>query len=151
MQPIEAFAKVASEFCSWAESEPADPVEEAARAVKLLSRLVALVHDLPGDFGNEDPRDISHEQWLVVYKRFGSLPFNYYACYADPYLAEAPCPGMGDLADDLADTWRDIKGGLCLYEGGNHAAAAWEWRESFNIHWGRHAASALYALQCWRS
>lgn len=151
MRPIQEFADVAAEFCSWAESQPADHSQDADKAVCFLSKLIAHVHQLPEDFDDEDAPRISQDEWLVVYRRFGTLPFNDYVCYADPHITDEPSSGRGDLADDLADTWRDIKGGLLLYRSGNHAAAAWEWRESFCIHWGRHATSALYALQCWRS
>jgi hypothetical protein len=151
MERLEAFFGTASEFCRWAEVRPATPDDEVATALSLLSRLYAQALELPPLFDEEDAPKVSHEEWLVIYKRFGSLPFNYYAEYSEPHCTEDPSPGMGDLADDLADIWRDLKGGLALYNKGNHAAAAWERRESFNIHWARHAAGALYALQCWRS
>lgn len=151
MDRLEAFFHTATVFCIWAEGSPALPDEEAATAVSLLSRLYAQANELPELFDEEDAPRLSHEEWLVIYKRFGSLPFNFYAAYSDPHDVEDPTPGTGHLADDLADIWRDLKSGLALYEKGNHAAAVWEWRNSFNIHWGRHAAAALYALQCWRS
>lgn len=151
MHQLEAFFDAAAAFCAWAESAPAVPEGELDTAIKMLSKLLALVHELPETFDEEEAPGTPHEEWLAIYKRFGALPFNYYASYSDPHLMEAPSPGTGDVADDLADTWRDLKGGLALYRKGSYAAAAWEWRESFNIHWGRHAAGALYALQCWRS
>jgi len=151
MRQIEAFFDAATPFCKWAESAPATPAEEVDTAIKMLSKLLALVHELPQLFDDEDAPSATHDEWLAVYKRFGALPFNYYACYSEPHLAENPSPGVGDIADDLADIWRDLRGGLELYQKGNYAAAAWEWRESFNIHWGRHASRALYAFQCWRS
>ena len=151
MQQLEDFADTATAFCAWAESVAIVPEEEADTAIKMLSKLLALVHELPELFNEEDAPGLTHEEWLAVYKRFGELPFNYYASYSEPHDTNDPSPGIGDVADDLADTWRDLKGGLALYQKGNYAAAAWEWRESFTSHWGRHAAGALYALQCWRS
>ena len=148
MQQLDAFFNAATVFCTWAESAPTVPEDEVDTAIKLLSKLLALVHDLPELFYEEDAPALTHEEWLAVYRRFGTLPFNYYACYSEPHVTADPSPGVGDVADDLADTWRDLKGGLELYQKGNYAAAAWEWRESFNI---RHASSALHALQCWRS
>jgi hypothetical protein len=56
-----------------------------------------------------------------------------------------------DLADDLADIWRDVKSGLLLYRSENPAAASWEWRFHFKAHWGRHATGAMHALQAWFS
>jgi hypothetical protein len=151
MQRLEVFYRTATEFCQWAECTPAGPDEEVATAVRLLSQLYAQALELPSLFDEEDAPGLPHEEWVAIYKRFGALPFNYYATYSVPHDTQDPAPGIGDLADDLADIWRDLKGGLALYAQGNHAAAAWEWRDSFNIHWARHAAGALYALQCWRS
>ncbi len=151
MQQLEAFFDTATAFCTWAESIPAAPEDEANTAIRMLSKLLALAPELPDIFDEEDAPELTHEEWRVVYERFGDLPFNYYLSYAEPHDTEDPAPVVGDVADDLADTWRDLKGGLALYHKGNYAAAAWEWRESFSTHWGRHAAGALYALQCWRS
>ncbi|WP_078757722.1 DUF5063 domain-containing protein [Novilysobacter spongiicola] len=151
MKQIDAFRDTATAFCKWAESAPVAPADDVDTAIKMLSKLLALVHELPELFDEEDTPGATHEEWLTVYKRFGSLPFNYYASYSEPHDTADPSPGTGDMADDLADTWRDLKGGLALYQKGNYAAAVWEWRESFSVHWGRHASGALHALQCWRS
>jgi hypothetical protein len=151
MQQLETFFHTASEFCHWAEGSPASAEDEANTAIRLLSKLIAQVHELPPLFDEEDAPDLPHQEWQVIYRRFGVLPFNYYAMNSDPHDMADPSPGTGDLADDLADIWRNLKGGLALYQNENHAAAAWEWKNSFDTHWGRHATSALYALQCWRS
>ncbi|MFC4728403.1 DUF5063 domain-containing protein [Coralloluteibacterium thermophilus] len=152
MQQLDDFFDAATAFCAWAESAPGVPDDEVDTAIKMLSKLLALVHELPELFDEEDAPELTHEEWQVVHKRFlDMLPFNYYASYSEPHDTNDPSPGIGDVADDLADIWRDLKGGLALYHKGNDAAAAWEWRDSFSIHWGRDATSALYALQCWRS
>ncbi len=56
---------------------------------------------------------------------------------------------VGDLADDLADVWSDLKSGLRYYEKGRIEDAAHEWRANFDIHWGEHAADAIAVLQEW--
>lgn len=151
MQQLEDFARTASAFCDWAEARPGAADEEINTALRLVSQLYVQALDLPALFDEEDAPAISHEEWTVTYKRFGALPFHYYAAHSEPTDMADPSPGTGDLADDLADIWRDLKGGLALYHKGNQAAAACEWRDAFHAHWGRHAASALYALHCWRS
>jgi uncharacterized protein DUF5063 len=56
---------------------------------------------------------------------------------------------VADVADDLADTYRDLWSGLVLYRLGRPEAAAWEWSFSFRAHWGHHVAGARYALHAW--
>ena len=82
MQQLEAFFDTASAFCTWAESVPAAPEDEADTAIRMLSKLLALVHELPDLFDEEDAPGSTHEEWVAVYKRFGTLPFNYYASYS---------------------------------------------------------------------
>ena len=103
MQQLEAFFRTASAFCQWAEGNPDVPEEEASTALRLLSQLCAQAYELPALFDAEDAPEFSHEQWLEIYKRFGTLPFNYYAPYSEPHDTAEPSPGVGDLADDLAD------------------------------------------------
>ncbi|WP_440224250.1 DUF5063 domain-containing protein [Dokdonella sp. MW10] len=150
-QRLEDFVSTARAYCAWIEGFAASPDLEAETAALLLSKLCAQVNELPELFDDEDAPRLEHKQWVAVYQRLSSLPFNYYATFAEPSILESPEPVTGDLADDLADVWRDLRAGLALYDKGNGAAAAWEWRESFRSHWGRHATSALYAIQCWRS
>jgi hypothetical protein len=74
---------------------------------------------------------------------------NYYGEHADPLEIGSGETSLGDLADDLADIWRDLKEGLEVFDTGNPAGAAYHWHEHFTIHWGSHAASALNILQYW--
>lgn len=145
------FADLAREYCTWAETAPpASPAQEAATARRLLSRLYACVLDLPVvEAGALDAPGVSLEAWKSVFKRFGALPVNYYSECFNPTAVPPEAPCVGDVADDLADIWRDLKGGLWLFDQGHVDAAVYEWNESFEIHWGRHAASALFVLHCW--
>jgi hypothetical protein len=45
--------------------------------------------------------------------------------------------------------YRDLRVGLSLFANGHEAAAISHWRETFEIHWGLHAVSALKALHHW--
>ena len=56
---------------------------------------------------------------------------------------------VADLADDLADVWRDVKRGLSLFNAGHVEAACWEWRQGFLATLGYHAAGGIYALHTW--
>ncbi len=53
---------------------------------------------------------------------------------------------LGSADDDLGDIARDLLGGLALVDSGNVRSAVWDWRFSFNAHWGPHALGLLRAL-----
>lgn len=148
---VKAFAEVAEKFCTWAEGEPMSPQKEAIYALQLLAELYQQGLQLPKIFGDEESAEISHEDWSKVYKRFGALPFNYYMQCLEPQNVPDDLPGVADLADDLADIWRDLKRGLDLFNSGFVPAAVWDWRQSFWTHWGRHATGSLFALHNWLS
>lgn len=144
----EAIAEVARQFCSWAEAEPDTPECDAKTALKYLARLTAALLESadPGFDEGPDPESISDDQWKTVYSRFSSLPFNSYSTIWNPADVAEEEPVIAELADDLADIYRDLKSGLWLYDRGYVKVALWDWRQSFQSHWGRHATGALYAL-----
>jgi hypothetical protein len=145
----EKFAILARSYCEWAEGVPENPKQEALCALSLLTELCSCALTLPETFEDGEAENISGEDYALVFKRFGALPFNYYANCFDPLALPAEEPVVGDLADDLADIWRDLRAGLSLFDSGYKVAAARNWRFAFRIHWGRHAAAALYPLHCW--
>jgi len=55
---------------------------------------------------------------------------------------------VGTLADDLSDVYLAVKPGLLSLDDLSNASLAtvWRWRFNFEIHWGRHAASAIHAI-----
>lgn len=146
------FSSTVRDFCSWVESAPASEIDEAKKAMKLLAALYHQALNLSASDTEEDieAERISDDEWKKVYKRLGALPFNYYISVFNPSkMDEEKSQTMGDLADDLADIYRDLKAGQDLYNKGHANEAAWEWKLHFNIHWGRHATSALHALHAY--
>ena len=148
-QQVEKFAEAASQFCAWAEGAPSSAGSEAIAALHHLSTLYQLALALPDVFAEEEPTEVTHEAWTHIYKRFDTLPFNYYSQCFSATDSPAETPVVADLADDLADTWRDVKRGLSLFQSGHVNAASWEWRHGFWQHWGHHAAGGIYALHSW--
>jgi hypothetical protein len=146
---LNAFANAAREFCRWAESAAGLPEEEAAAALHRMVHLYGCALDLPDLFGEKEAPDIDDSEWKAIYKRFGTLPFNYYSQQFNPLPDTPEEPVVADLADDLADIWRDLTRGLKQFDEGLVPAAVWEWRNGFHSHWGRHAAAAIYSLHCW--
>lgn len=149
----EIFLNTVKEFCHWAESTPKPEEDEIKIAIKLLADLYSSALNLPkGGVNSEiDPNRISSEEWGKILKRFAALPFNYYSVFLNPNSLEKSETGIGNLADDLADIYRDLRGGLDLCENGHVEYAIWNWRFSFNAHWGQHAVSALQALHIYAS
>ena len=145
---VQHFADVANAFCTWAEESSEDQIDQVPAALALLSNLYQLALVLPELFDEQDAPEIQDQDWKKVFARFGSMPFNYYSQFFDP-LEVTGEPTVADLADDLADIWRDLKRGLLLFQAGNVAAACWQWRQSFWSHWGQHATGALHALHSW--
>ncbi len=148
---ITHFATVARSFCAWAEAQPGAVEAEAKMALRLLADLSSAIMATPslGRCEVVEGERISNKEWKDIYRRFGSLPFNYYSTFFNPTKVNEDESVVGDLADDLADMYRDIKDGLRLYDHGHIAEAVWSWRNSFQTHWGRHATNALYVLHTW--
>ena len=142
----------AREYCAWCRSEPGTESEEGQKAHSLLARLyvgaLALNEPEQCDFDIE-PERISDDEWKEVYARAAAVPFQYYSSYFDPSKMPPDDHEIGDLADDIADIYRDLSAGLALVDAGNLPEAQWELRFSFIVHWGRHASGAIRALHCW--
>lgn len=68
---------------------------------------------------------------------------DYYEVF-DPYVLDEPVGGS--MSDDLLDVYRDVRRGLTLWVASHTTEAIWEWRFSFDAHWGDHAVDALRAL-----
>jgi hypothetical protein len=154
------FRAAAELFCRLLESWPADADRWVEEILAALARLYACGHALP-DFGITDEAPdmydefpVADEEWRRVYslvrETLGTQAG--YWVYFDP--TEPPTSGeqpvFGDLADDLADIYRDIKPGLRAWDAGLAqylADIVYEWKfPSFGSHWGVHAVSAMRAL-----
>ena len=153
MNISQVFYESAKEFCSWAESEVDQSEMELVKALHFLSKLYsnALMLKISNCVIELEAIRISDEQWNFIFKRFGSLPFNYYPTVNDITNIEKPAAGLGDVADDLADIYRDVKAGMWLYAQGYELEAINEWKYNFNFHWGIHAVNAMNALHLYAS
>jgi hypothetical protein len=147
------FAELARAYCQWAEGPPGTPLEEMLAARLHVARLYGQALELSDSlYWNGDAPEVTHEVWQAMFKRFGALAVNYYQECCEPFeFDDEPDLCTGDLADDLADIWRDIRSGLDVYDAGHVDGAVHEWREHFCIHWGRHAARALNITEYWIS
>lgn len=138
----EAFAAAARRFCTFVDGAAALTLAE--RLLTARTRLAELVHlasELPAvDAGEPDPDD----EGATPVDAPGFAELDGYRVVFDPY-GDGPAT-IGSLADDLADVYRDLGRGLAAFDTGAIAAAIWEWRFGFHVHWGRHAVDALAAI-----
>lgn len=151
---MDSLISTARVFCAWCKSDPDTESKEAQYALSLLVRLYsqALELDAPMEFDSDIKTDpIDDNQWREIVGRAGALPFNYYSTIFNPLVVPSEEPVVGDLADDIADIYRDLCTGVALFDSGYKAEAQWELYFSFHSHWGRHASSAIAVLHCWRA
>jgi hypothetical protein len=149
MQALDRFAALADRFQVWA-AEGTDTGAAAGRqALTHLAALFAAALALPAaDREGDISERISDDEWKRVFEACRRLPVTYYGAIFDPLKLPPEPPSVGDVADDLADIYRDVVSGLRAFRQGE-PGAVWHWRFTFWEHWGRHAVSAMAALRAW--
>lgn len=147
MTPLShSFAELVREFCDWCESG-AEPICERD-VERWLARLHASALELP-DVETEDDfqsPDVPEAALAAAKARIASLWGSYYRMVFDPNPSENDVPVVGDLGDDVQDVYLDLRRGLLKFNEGHLEDAIWHWKFTHQIHWGRHATEALYAL-----
>jgi hypothetical protein len=145
------FAEIAHSFCAWCEgpSLGVEP-ETSATAAAWLAKLYAAAIALPKVKPDSESGLPGIPEEALAKARTNLAWFNgwYYREFFDPDPTVHEEPVMGEIGDDLLDTYKDVKAGYLLYERGEIAEALWHWSFLYRIHWGRHAAAALFALHC---
>jgi hypothetical protein len=146
---VAAFVRAAYDFCAFVVD--AEKLALDDRLVTAREQLLALyaaatrLPDVEKVTDLEAPRHPVPERWPGFERCDG-----YWEVF-DPY--EPAEPVAGSLDDDVLDVYHDTRRGLWLWEKNAIADAVWEWRFSFESHWGDHAIDALRALHraCLRS
>ena len=151
MQPsVERFLGVARRFEEWAAQGTDEGLPAARNGLRLIAQLYAAGQELPGlpDLADRDPEEnlVSDEEWRRVGERAARLPFQYYSEVFNPLAVPPEEPVTGDLAEDVADIYRDVVEGIRLFDRGLEGEALWEWVFGLRQHWGEHATSAMRAL-----
>ena len=127
-------------------------VAAAREARGLVARLYAAGVNLelpPAEkVAERDDPAVENPEWQEIYDRTASrLPFQYYTEVHEPSSVPTEQTVSGDLADDIADIYRDVVSGLRLHARGDTNQALWAWVFNRQHHWGEHATSFLHALQ----
>lgn len=158
-QALDEFAREARAFCRWATGEepaPMDAPTALRRVTALFNAALALPLTDALEVSDEEELDVPAEELARVAERTKLLPFSYYSQVLDPhdFFRASPLgaqkpeePGIADLLDDIRDMHLDVARGLMLFDARRRGDAHWHWADSFRAHWGRHAASAIHALQ----
>jgi hypothetical protein len=150
---VRRFIDVAKQYCTLLEAkEPLSQRELVRQVHLLLLSLYSSAVDLPDvepepDAPEHDIDDQDRQTFYrdVIKKLGGELP---YQKVFEPFNPEDWEVVVGTLADDLSGIYFDIKRGLLNLEvrSGVSLATVWRWRFNFEVHWGRHAASAIHAI-----
>jgi hypothetical protein len=143
------FAEIARGFCLWCES-PTPGAATDSKAAAWLCRLYAAALGLPkvGAENSDGLPDLPPEGLQRATANLARWNSAYYREFYDPHPHLSDEPVVGDIGDDLLGTYKDIRAGLLLYERGAERDALWHWSFLHQVHWGRHAVGAIFALHC---
>jgi hypothetical protein len=149
---LKEFANEARLFVHWANGKTEERMDAKTALHRIVALYAAALH-LPSPFSddvsNSDDHRVDSDEARLIYKRASTLPFKYYSEVFDPLQLPPEEPVIGDIADDIADIYRDVASGLNFYEHGRLDDARWEWGFNFQNHWGEHASGSIRALHCY--
>jgi hypothetical protein len=154
------FVEAARQFCGLMEERPADVKAWVRSLLPALSELYAYalgLHNVELIDSNDRTLtkfEISHDEWRSLYHRL-SVQLGHDAWYWMTFepmktQVEKAEKVIGNLADDLADVYRDVVPGLRAWNTQDDALLdeiVFQWaRGGFEIHWGSHAVDAMGIL-----
>jgi hypothetical protein len=146
---IDDFAHLARGFCDWCEGSEYASTQHGLAASWLCKLYgAALGFPLVDPYGWQGGPDIPPLQLAQAKANLSGFNGWYYREYWDPHplLDDESC--MGDVGDDMLDTYKDIKRGLLYFDQGQLDEATQHWAYLHRSHWGRHAVGAIFALHC---
>ncbi len=154
-----AFVFAAARYCTLLEHPIHDRDLWLADLLTTLATLYAaapILRDLPlpsEDLPIPQQFKITNDEWTTLYTHLKNTLGSdaLYSAHFNPLTwAPADPPAQGDLADDLADIYRDLKPGLSAWNTQDDRFLEdilFQWVHYGHIHhWGRHAVNALRAL-----
>jgi len=158
---VDAFVSVARQYRDVIDRrDPDDPVSFMMNVQPVLAGLCHAALSLPAldeidlpngaeGFDTRDDAESLIERWRPLMQglidELGA-DADYWEV-TDPY--DLAHPLQGSLADDLADVFIDLDEGLRRWDRADfdlRRAIVWEWRFSYENHWGRHAIGAMRAI-----
>jgi hypothetical protein len=149
---VEDFVSAARRFCALIEaSSPLSGRVGLPELEQILAAVYAAGVRLPGVEPEGDDVTISRmsdDEWRSLFeelrRRLGDA--DRYWTFLDPSIQTSLVEAS--LADDLADIYRELAGGIDLLRSGAAPdEVLFRWRLGLDLHWGRHAVAALRALR----
>ena len=141
--------EVATEFCAWVEKREVRE-DVGVWLSRILAELIQVAYTIPddgfADAGAYEEDGYKAPDYQQVRNTLPELPLQYYREVYDSTVLDDNAPVNGELHDDVADIYGDLKRGLFVHEHNSPAEAERYWRQSFRYHWGEHATGALRAL-----
>jgi hypothetical protein len=143
---VNAFAEIARGFCISCENTALPDTQAASWLCRLYAAALALP-EVESENSDGLP-DLPLGLLERAKNHLASFNGRFYREYFNPNPSVNDLPVIGDIGDDLLDTYKDIRAGLLLFERGEITEALWHWAFLHRIHWGRHAVGAIFALHC---
>ena len=143
---IEAFIDNAHKYCDWVESDVHDLSAVRQLLLSLMAGIPYLIATGSDSGSTESLTHTGYSKWLSDHRRFTDVPFQYYRSIVNPHDLEDESSTTGDICDDFADIYGDLKHGLDAIDCDCGIYAINHWRESYSQHWGCHAANAVMAI-----
>jgi hypothetical protein len=152
---FKSFLSATREFLIFIETESGLSKREFAEVSQtLLVNLYLLARQLPAiqltsekEFESEIDKSTKDSIFKFISDR---IPFSYYWVALEPLNMHKSAEwGTGDLTDDLADIYIELKSSLILFDKDDIEAkeeAIWRFKFEFNHHWGDHCIEALSAI-----
>ena len=122
------------------------------RSEAIVAAWLAKLHATALDLGSldaafdEDWPELPAVKLDLVKRNLHAFMGYYYRVVFDPDPTLSDAPVVGDVGDDLLDTYSDVKKGLLAYGPEGNEAARWFWSYMHRMHWGQHVVGALTAL-----
>jgi hypothetical protein len=157
---VKNFANTAIKYCELIEKHSElDREKFLVEVNEILGLMYQQAISLPSvDIENinedEEGEVVGNEEWKRLFLSLQNKleDWVYYFDVFNPNNLEETEPVCSDLADDLADIYRDIKSGLRYWlksTPDNQILAVWQWRFSFWSHSGQHITGAIRSI-FWR-
>jgi hypothetical protein len=148
-----AFLTAAKSFCNFIETSTLTGREFLFASQDLLIELYRTAIKLTdaGVADSHESIDIPDEEYKKILKSIGQRqPFQYYWIALNPIIEGEYKydEGVGDVTDDVAEIYRELKPALLLLESDSEddkTNAVWELKFGFDNHWNDHCINALHA------